>query len=195
MFRKLNVMGNIMKTAIQTIIVLIFLCSCGQQATQNKQDKNTSDNNQPDSILTNKVDVQITEKKVGQELFKSILDTITIKTITVDFLINNQWVYRPFDNCKSYLKFQENGKGISYSCEMEEDYEITYKIEGNKVFIAEYDIPHVDNEERKKIKYRYDTYVYNGHSLIMVDSKMYNIGGLEWTPKIEVVINYDRKKY
>lgn len=78
---------------------------------------------------------------------------------------------------------------------MEEDYQMTYRVEGNKIFISEYDIPHVDNQKRKKIKSRDDTYVYNGQSLIMVDSKMYNIGGLEWTPKIEVVINYDRKKY
>ncbi|RZJ50649.1 MAG: hypothetical protein EOO19_02700 [Chryseobacterium sp.] len=184
-----------MKTAIQTIIALTILCSCGQQARQNEQVTDTAGKNQLESTLTNKVDSQIIEKKVGQELFKSILDTINVKTITVDFIINNQWFYRPFDNCESYLKFQENGKGISYNCEMEEDYEMTYKIEGNKLFIAEYDIPHVDNEERKKIKYRDDTYVYNGHSLIMVGSKMYNIGGLEWTPKIEVVINYDRKKY
>lgn len=188
-------MANIMKTTILTIIALTFLWSCGQQAMHNEQVTNTSDKNQTASPQTNKSGNQTTEKKVGQELFKSILDTITVNSIMVDYLINNQWIYRPFDNCESYLKFQENGKGISYSCEMEEDYEMTYKIEGNKVFIAEYDIPHVDNEEGKKIKYRDDTYVYNGHSLIMIDSKMYNIGGLEWTPEIEVVINYDRKKY
>lgn len=169
--------------------------SCGQQTRQEEQQTNNSENNQTELSLTQKNTDQETEKKFGQELFKSILDTITIATISTDFLVNNQWLYRPFDNCESYLKFQANGKGISYNCEMEEDYEMTYKIEENKVFIVEYDIPHVDNEERKKIKFRDDTYVYNGHSLVLVDSKMYNIGGLEWTPKIEVVINYDRKKY
>ncbi len=184
-----------MKTTILTIIALTILSSCGQQTRQIEQQTTNSEKNQPELSLTEKNADQEAEKKVGQELFKSILDTISIKTISIDFLINNQWIYRPFDNCESYLKFQANGKGISYNCEMEENYEITYKIEGNKVFIAEYDIPHVDNEEGKKIKFRDDTYVYNGHSLIMVDSKMYNIGGLEWIPKIEVVINYDRKKY
>lgn len=184
-----------MKTTILTIIALTFLNSCGQQTRQNEQQTNSSEKNQTELQSTEKNADKKTELKVGQELFKAILDTITTEKISVDFLVNNQWIYRPFDNCESYLKFQVNGKGISYNCEMEEDYEMTYKIEGNKLFIAEYDIPHVDNEERKKIKYRDDTYVYNGHSLIMVDSKMYNIGGREWIPKIEVVINYDRKKY
>lgn len=188
-------MANIMKTTILTIIALTFLSSCGQQTRQNEQQTTNSEKNQTELVLTKKNTEQKAENKVGQELFKSILDTISVKTISTDFLINNRWIYRPFDNCASYLKFQVNGKGISYNCEMEEDYEITYKVEENKVFIAEYDIPHVDNEERKKIKFRDDTYVYNGHSLILVDSKMYNIGGLEWTPKIEVVINYDRQKY
>ncbi len=184
-----------MKTTAQLIFTLTILCSCGQQATQKDILINDSEENQVEIALTKKVQEQETRKKIGQELFKSIMDTINIKTISKEFLINNQWVYRPFYNCESYLKFQENGKGISYNCEMEEVYEMTYKIEENKLFIAEYDIPQVDNEEKRKIKYRDDTYVYNGHSLLMVDSKMYNIGGLEWTPKIEVVINYDRKKY
>lgn len=187
-------MANIMKTTILTIIALTFLNSCGQQ-TKNEQQTTNSEKNQTELQLIEKNTDQENEKKVGQELFKSILDTITTETISADFLVNNQWIYRPFDNCESYLKFQLNGKGISYNCEMEEDYEMTYKIEGNKLFIAEYDIPHVENEERKRIKFRDDTYVYNGYSLIMVDSKMYNIGGLEWTPKIEVVINYNRKKW
>jgi hypothetical protein len=188
-------MANIMKKTILTIIALTFLSSCGQQTRQNEQQTTNSEKNQTELVLTEKNTDQEAEKKVGQELFKSILDTISVKTISTDFLINNRWIYRPFDNCASYLKFQVNGKGISYNCEMEEDYEMTYKVEGNIVFIVEYDIPHVDNEERKKIKFRDDTYVYNGRSLIMVDSKMYNIGGLEWTPQIEVIINYDRKKY
>ena len=188
-------MANIMKTTILTIIALTFLSSCGQQTGQKEQQTTNSEKIQTELTLTEKITDQETEKKIGQELFKSILDTIKIETISADFLVKNQWIYRPFENCESYLKFKASGKGISYNCEMEEDYEMTYKIEGNKVFIAEYDIPHVDNEERKKIKFRDDTYVYNGHSLIMVDSKMYNIGGLEWTPKIEVVIGYDRKKY
>ncbi|MDI9868951.1 hypothetical protein [Flectobacillus roseus] len=188
-------MANIMKTTIQTIIALTFLSSCGQKTRQNEQQTTNSEKNQTELVLTEKNTAQEAKKKVGQELFKSILDTISVKTISTDFLTNNRWIYIPFDNCESYLKFQVNGKGVSYNCEMEEDYEMTYKVEGNKVFIAEYDIPHVDNEERKKIKFRDDTYVYNGHSLILIDSKMYNIGGLEWTPKTEVIINYDRKKY
>jgi hypothetical protein len=194
-------MANIMKKTILTLIALTFLSSCGKQTRQNEQQTTNSEKNQTELVLTKKISIdekntdQEPEKKVGQELFKAILDTITIETISADLLINNQWIYRPFGNCESYLKFQANGKGISYNCEIEEDYEMTYKIEGNKISIAEYEIPHVDNEDRKKIKYRDDTYIYNGHSLIMVDSRMYNIGEREWTPKIEVVINYDRQKY
>jgi outer membrane lipoprotein-sorting protein len=187
-------MASIMKTTILTIIASIFLSSCGQQTRQNEQQITNSEKKQTELVLTEKNTDQEAEKKVGQDLFKSILDTISVKTISTDFLINNQWIYRPFDNCESYLNFQAKGKGNSYNCEMEEEYEMTYIIEGNKVFIAEYDTPHVDNEARKKIKFRDDTYIYNGHSLIMVDSKMYDIGGREWIPKIEVVINYDRKK-
>ncbi len=168
--------------------------SCQQQTRQNEQETTNSEKNQTELKLAEKNADHETEKKVGQELFKSILDTIIIEPISADFLLNNQWVFRPFDNCESYLKFQANGKGISYNCEMLEDYEMKYKIEGNKMFVEEYVIPHVDNEERRRMKFRDDTYVYNGHSLIMVDSKMY-LGGLERTPKIEVVIKYDRKKY
>src|SRR5690554_5608428 len=188
-------MANIMKTTILTIIALTFLTSCGQQTRQNEQQTDNSEKYQTELPLTEKITDQETKKKVGQELFKTILDTIAIETISADFLINNQWIYRPFDNCESYLKFQTNGKGISYNCEMEEDYEMTYKIEHNKVVVSEYDIPHVDNEERKKIKFREDTYIYNGNSLILVDAKMYNMANIEWTPDIEIVVTYDRKKY
>ena len=184
-----------MKIIIQTLIVITFLFSCGQKARQQESDIKVVDKRQSESPLIEKNDNQIIKKKVGEELFKSILDTITINNVNVDFLTRNQWIYRPFDNCESFLKFQENGIGVSYNCEMEEEYEMTYRIEGNKVFIAEYDIPHVDNTEHKKIKYRDDTYVYNGHSLILIDSKMYSIGGREWIPEIEVVIDYKRKKY
>jgi len=188
-------MANIMKTTILTIIALTFLTSCGQQTRQNEQQTDNSEKYQTELPLTEKITDQETKKKVGQELFKAILDTIAIETISADILINNQWIYRPFDNCESYLKFQTNGKGISYNCEMEEDYEMTYKIEHNKVVVSEYDIPHVDNEERKKIKFREDTYIFNGNSLILVDAKMYNMANIEWTPDIEIVVTYDRKKY
>lgn len=184
-----------MKTVIQTLIVLTFLCSCGQKARQQEPEIKVVKKSQSESPLIEKFDNQIIKKKFSEELFKSILDTITVNNVNVDFLTRNQWIYRPFDNCESFLKFQENGIGVSYNCEMVDEYEMTYRIEGNKVFISEYDIPHIDNEELKRIKFRDDTYVYNGNSLVMVDSKMYNIGGLEWLPKIEVVIDYKRKKY
>jgi hypothetical protein len=188
-------MANIMKTAIQTILVLFIFCSCGQQTGQKEQFINSTVNSQTDTNQTDSKSIVQPDKKVGEQLFKEILDTIKIEAITNAFLLKNQWAYKPFDNCSSFLKFKANGKGLSYNCEMEEEYEMTYQVIENRVYIAEYDIPHVDNEEQKKIKFRDDIYVYNGHSLIMIGSKMYNIGGLEWTPKIEDVINYDRKKY
>ena len=188
------VMANIMKKTIQIIIVMILLYSCGQQAREKKQDSESADKNQTESIQSDTNVGQNIEKKVGEELFNSILDTINIEMITNDFLTKNNWIFRPFEDCESYLQFKENGKGISYSCEMDLDYEMLYRIEGNKVLVSEYDIPHVDNEEGKIIKYRDDIYVYNGHSLILVGSSMYNIGGLEWTPDIERVIKYERKK-
>ncbi len=188
-------MGNNMKTVILTLIILTFLCSCGQQSKQHEQEAQAVEKSQLDSTLVKKNDSQIIKKKVGKELFQSILDTIKTKGVTVVLLTRNEWIYQPFENCESFLKFHENGIGVSYNCEMDEDYELTYKIEGNKIFISEYDIPHVNNEEQKKIKFREDTYVYNGHSLVMIDSKMCNIGGLQWIPNIEVVIDYKSMKY
>jgi hypothetical protein len=182
-------MANIMKTLIQIILVLIIFCSCGQKTGQNKSNLNSIE-----IIKSDNREVKKIEKKIGLQLFQSILDTIKIKEITKDFLIKNKWTYRPFSNCESYLKFKNNLEGIEYSCEMEAGYEVIYRVEKNRVYITEYDVPQVNNEERKKIKIRDDIYVYNGHSLIMVNSKMYNIGGFEWVPEIEVVINYDRQK-
>ena len=129
-----------MKITILKIIALTFLTSCVQHKEQNEQRTNNSEKSQTELFLTEKNTDPETDKKIGQKLFKSILDTITIETISADFLIKNQWIYKPFDNCKSYLKFQPNGKGISYDCEMEEADEITYKIEKNRLFITEYDM-------------------------------------------------------
>jgi len=177
------------KLKIFILLIVIIFVSCGNSAKTNENNDLAKD-----TIVEKEIDfVSQSDKKVGKELFDAILDTINIQSISVYFLITNEWFFEPFDSCKSYLKFFNNGKGIDYNCEMEEEYEITYRIEENRIYISEFDTPHVDNPEGKKIKSRDDIYVYNGHSLIMINSKMYSVSGVEWIPKVEVVINYDRK--
>lgn len=139
-----------MKTVIQTVLVLFIFCSCEQQTGQKDQFINSTVNYQTDTNQTDSKSIAYPDKKVDEQLFKIILDSIKIEAITDDFLLKNQWSYKPFDNCSSFLKFKANGKGLSYNCEMEEEYEMTYRVKENRVYIAEYDIPHVDNEEQKK---------------------------------------------
>jgi len=177
---------------IQIILILILISSCEKKTKQIENGVESTENSQLYSA-TERMNSNKFEKKIGLELFKSILDTVKIETITKNQLINNEWIYNPFDKCESHFVFKNNGTGVSYNCEMEDDYEMTFRIEENKVYISEYDIPHVDNKERKKIKFRDDVFIYNGKSLLMVNSKMYNNVGLEWTPDIEVVIEYKRK--
>ena len=45
--------------------------------------------------------------------------------------------------------FKENGKGISVNCEIDDDYEMTYKIEANRIYVSEFDIPQTDNTEQR----------------------------------------------
>lgn len=175
-----------MKILIITFSILI-LSSCENEPKQQSTDLNSSTKRHQSNVATN-----TTQKKVGQDLFASILDTVKIEPLSIGLLIKNDWVFTPIENCKSYLKFQENGKGISYNCELEEDFEIMYIIDDNRLKVSEYGIPHVDNPDYQKIKIRDDMYVYNGFSLIMVNSKMYNITGKERTPQIEVVIGFNR---
>ncbi len=173
-------MASIMKKAIQTFSVLLLLSSCSRQASRHEQELNSIP--------------PIIKEKVGRELFSSILDTIRIEPVTVEILLKNKWIFTPFKDCESFLKFQKNDKGISYGCELEEEYEMTFIIKDNKILLSEFDIPNGDNEGCKKIKTRDDTYIYNGHSLIMVDSRMYNVSGDEWIPEIKVAIKYERKQ-
>lgn len=178
-----------MKKEIGIILMLGILCSCSDQVKRENRQMKKINTTQP----TNKSNEEIrVVKNTGEKLFTKILDTVTSKPVTIQLLRENQWAYKPFDNCLSYLKFEQNGKGISFNCEMEEEYEMTYQIDGLKIYVSEFDIPHTDNAEQRRIKSRTDTYIYNGESLIMVDSKMYNIPGMSWTPEIEVVINYKR---
>jgi len=195
-----DVVANIQLTSenkmkfIQIILILILISSCGKKTKHIENGKESTEKSQAEIRPTEKMNSNKFEKKIGLELFKSILDTVKIETITKKQLINNEWIYKPFDSCESHFKFKNNGTGVSYNCEMEEDYEMTFRIDENKVYISEYNIPHVENKERKKIKFRDDIFIYNGKSLLMVNSKMYNNVGLEWTPNIEVVIEYERKK-
>jgi len=191
------------KLTLLTLIVGLLI-SCGQNNNSNNDkdlkqiDSEKKDTiNQPvknDKIEKTEIKSNLIESNLqGEELFKSILDTITIENLTTDLLINSNWIFAPFDNCLSTLTFKSDGDGVSYNCELEFDFEIKYKIDNNYLLIEEYDIPHVDNPEQKKIKTRDDKYIFDGQSLIMIGSTMYNIGGKSWTPQIKVVIKYDKK--
>jgi hypothetical protein len=179
-----------MKQIIIILILTITILSCGQNKSSNQQD-NLSETEKSEFNEEEYSD-NITESEyVGDELFQSILDTVTIKQLTSDLLINSNWTFTPFEDCKSTYKFKLDGNGESYNCEMDETTEIKYKIENDYLLIEEFDIPHVDNEDKRKIKTRDDKYIFNGQSLIMVGSIMHT-GGKSKTPEIEIVIRYDK---
>lgn len=127
---------------------------------------------------------------VGIHFFKIILDTITVSELTPQLLIKTKWYSVPFENCISIYSFNEDGKGENYNCELEDMSEIFYKIQNDTLLIEEYNIPHVDNPEQRRIMTRLDKYVYNGIALTMIGSTMYNLIGKQWTPSIKTVIEY-----
>jgi hypothetical protein len=92
------------------------------------------------------------------------------------------------------LTFNNDGTGIEYNCEIEEDYSFTYSVTEDTLFMTEYHIPHVDNPEGKTLKLRDDKYVLNNNSLTLVGSTMYNNAGIPFEPKIEVIIQFEQKK-
>jgi len=179
------------KYLIFGFIILGFSC---QNSKNDKKVTETPKSN-PEIIEKTKVETEISDEKniVGQEFFNLILDTISIKPISKEILLDFDWEYKPFDNCNSTLTFNPSGKGDSYNCEMEEWNEIVYKISSDTLLIQEFDIPHVDNPEQKRIKTRDDKYVFNGYALYMIGSIMHNIGGKSWTPKIHDVIEYKKE--
>lgn len=192
-----------MKKHILIVFFATLLFSC-EQAKREKSENysSTIENNKTDfkkneiieeenKNLLVKSNVIESELK-GEELFKSILDTITIKELTIDLLTNSKWIYVPFDNCLSTYTFLTDGKGVSYNCEQELDFEIKFNIKNNFLMIEEFDIPHVDNPDNRKIKVKDDKFIFDGKSLVLVGSTIYNIGGKSWTPEISIVVKYDK---
>lgn len=192
-----------MKKHLLLVFFATLLLSC-EQAKKEKSENNSSiiENHKTD-LNENEIKEEENENLIvksnvieselkGEELFKSILDTITIKELTIDLLTSSKWIYVPFDNCLSTYTFLTDGKGVSYNCEQELDFEIKFNIKNNFVLIEEFDIPHVDNQENKKIKVRDDKFIFDGKSLVLVGSTIYNIGGKSWTPEIDIVVKYDK---
>ena len=183
-----------MKVFVYSLLIVGVSATFAHQTMNTKMELSvfpTIHNN--DSLVKHKT-TQQSKKKVGEVLFNSILDTIKVKPLSTELLKTHNWFFRPFEMCSSSLTFLEGDKGTSYNCEMNEEYEMNYQIKENRLHISEFEIPLTDNPEKKKIKFRDDTYIYNGNALVLVGSKMYNIVGQEWTPKIEVVINYNKEQ-
>jgi hypothetical protein len=168
------------------LTVLFFIAACS-----NSGNKDIVQN--CDSSQNTDVQIPIQKKIFGEDLFEKIKDTLRIKSLDYETLINSKWEFHIADNCINEFHFNQKNIGKITDCEIEETFEIKYKIIDDTLFVEEYSIPHVDNPEGKMIKSRDDIYVYNGHSLIMVGSTMYNIGGKSWTPKIKAIIEYRRK--
>ena len=165
------------------MISLIFtIQSCGNERKPFKS-----------QVISEKNETALLIKKTeltGQELFNSILDTISLKHLDAEILTKSRWKFNPFENCISYYSFKENGIGELYSCEREWKYEIKYQILNDTLLIEEFDNPTEDNPENKIVKVRDDKFIYNGKSLILIGSTLYNMGGISWTPDIELVIEY-----
>lgn len=138
-----------------------------------------------------KVDNISNDVKSELSLLEKITDTIKKKPLTIHLLRNNNWQYKPFENCIS--KFDFNLLKY-YDCEQNEENLIEYFIKKDTLFLTEYYEPTVDNPKRKTIKKRSDKYLFNGFSLIMVDSEIYSIGSDTITPKIEFIISYEMNK-
>lgn len=136
---------------------------------------------------------QKSDKLTGQLLFNSILDTIMLKHLDISTLTKSKWIFTPFENCSSSYRFTENGNGEIFNCEMDLKSDINYKILKDTLYIEEFDIPTEDNPDHKTFKLRDDKYVFNGKSLIMIGSKLYNMTGISWTPDIEIVVEYKKQ--
>jgi hypothetical protein len=173
-------------TLLLLVLLLFYACS-------SRSNKDIVQNIDSSSKNRKNVDTLIQKRLSGKELFETIKDTLHKKSIDYKTLLNSKWEFLIANNCINTIQFFENNTGKNIDCEIEELYEIKYKIIDDTLYIEEYTIPHVDNPEGKKLKSRDDIYVYNGHSLIMIGSTMHNIGGKSWTPKIRTVIEYKRK--
>lgn len=148
----------------------------------------------PSTIQSDSDKVVSTQRgPVGAELFQLIRDTVSIKPLTSALLQTYDWEFYPGDKCVSSYSFKMDFKGTGYDCEVMDEFHIEYHITKDTLNIEQYERPNV-GAENKMVKTRDDKYVYDGSGLILVDSKMYS-NGKTWTPEIEIVIKYHRKKY
>lgn len=161
-------------------LVIAFMISCTQH---NKAVNPTTAKSNNDKVV----------RLVGSELFKVIRDTVRVQPITTALLADNDWEFYPGEKCVSSYSFNADFKGTGYDCEVMDEFEVKYQITKDTLNVEQYERANIDTENNM-IKTRDDKYVYNGTSLIMIDSKMYSNNKI-WTPEIEVVIIYHRKKY
>ena len=174
----------------KVILTLALFISCKNLTIENRNLRGKETKDSTDFSIKS---LNLMEKKVGKDLFVAILDTIKPAKITTELLKNNDWVFTPFVNCISYMKFGNSGKGLSYDCEMDIELEMQYEVRDNKILVSEFDIPETDNSTRRKIKISDYTFIYNGFSLILVDAINHDLSGHSDIPPIEVLINYDMK--
>jgi hypothetical protein len=92
---------------------IIFGFSCQNSQTEKKVSEIPNKN--PEITEKPKVEPKKPDQEniVGQEFFDLILDTISIKPISKELLLDYEWEYKPFDNCKSILTFNPSGNVAS----------------------------------------------------------------------------------
>lgn len=110
----------------------------------------------------------------GEALFKSIRDTVQLKKLSHEILKNGNWVFAPFDSCYSSLSFITDSIGSNYDCEFGYSFPLKYFIKNDTLFTSVYDIATEDNPDMKEQLSNDDKYIYNGNSLVLIDSKSYS---------------------
>lgn len=163
------------------IIVIVGLsCSNSDNHKRNKSCNETSKN----------IELVPGDKntKVGADLFKAILDTITLKHLDLNLLINNDWQFKVSEDCVYKLIFKHNSIGESYNCEVDETNEISFKIAKDTLLVKEYEFSETDSLNKRMT--RNDKYIFNGSSLIMIASVTYYGGDKPRVPKIKEIIEY-----
>lgn len=189
---------KINKLIISFFLIQAFSFGCSNKSENSKNEESTPVVEQTDTLpevpISTNEDGLRTYGLIGNELFSAILDTIQAEGLSETILTQSNWTFVPFTDCISSLNFNDDGTGIEYNCEIEEDYFFTYLVKTDTLLMTEYHIPHVDNPEGETLKLRDDKYVLNNNSLTLVGSTMYNNAGIPFEPKIEVIIQYEQKK-
>jgi len=151
---------------LYVLLIIGFLCSSCETEKKNQPQNNS---------LT------------GESLFKSIRDTVQLKKLSHEILNNGNWVFTPFDSCSTSLSFITDTSGSNYDCEFGYSFPFKYFIKNDTLFISVYDIPTEDNPDSKEQISNDDKYIYNGSSLILIDSKAYSGFGVT-TAEIQIPV-------